>query len=104
MTKVIDIGALASPERAPRIRVGEHEVPVLGLSGDLALRFSLAQREKDAAATMEVMLAAIAEVIPDLPEDARKRLTFDQITAIVKLSQGGIEAVEAEIAERAKGN
>jgi hypothetical protein len=105
MTKTpVDIGSLADPKFAPLIKVGDMVVPVLGMSGVSAHRFALAQKSNDAAEMMEVMLAAVEEAVPDLPAEARQRLTFEQITAIVQLAQGKIEDVEREIAERAAGN
>ena len=102
--RIVDVGALADPARAPKVRLAGRVMAVGQLTGATAHRLAVAQKSGDDAASLGALMGAVRSALPDLTDAEADALTIEQITAIVRLSRGQLEAVEAEIAERAAGN
>lgn len=102
---VVNLDALAGADALPRVTLLGREHPVGELTGGAAHRLAVVQREgtpPDEA--LDALLAAVRSCVPSLTAEEVAGLTIGQITAVVRIARGQIDAVEAEIAERDAGN
>lgn len=95
---VIDLDALTSPDRLPKVRLFGREVTVYPLTGALAHKIAVAQDtagEDAAGAMLGQLLEALGGCVPDLTPAELDRLTVDQMAALLQLSRGQVSEVEA---------
>ena len=102
--KLYDLDALASPARAPKVRLFGREIPILGLSGADAYAIAVAEQNGDEVELARVALGVVERVTPDLTPEERARLNLDQIAAVLSLARGMASAVDRALAERQQGN
>lgn len=101
----IDLDALTSAARLPKVRLFGREMTVQPLTGAMAHRMATIQdADANGSAMFAAILASVGTLLPELTAEERDRLTVDQITAVVQISRGQIADVEQQIADAAKKN
>lgn len=103
---IIDLDSLVNPSRLPRVKLFGREIVVHPLSGTSAHRVASVYGTKDesGALLLEALLEVVRSSCPDLTEDEVRRLSLEQLTAVVQLSRNSVEEVEAMIAKAAEKN
>jgi hypothetical protein len=99
--RVVDLDALTNPERQGGVSVGGVTYAVAPMTHAHAHRIAVASDQGVGLAIVEAMRDAAREAVLSMPDAVFTKLTMDQIAAIVGISRGGAEAVEAMIAEHA---
>jgi hypothetical protein len=98
---VIDLDALVSENRLPKVRLYGREVMVRPMSGAMAHRLAMLQTDDPNGTKMfTVLLELVARSIPELTPDEVDGLSMEQVTALVQLTRGQVQDVETMLAER----
>lgn len=100
----INLDELVNPSRLPRVTIFGREVVVHPLTGAAAHKVASLQADDDGTAMLGALLEVVATSCPDLTADEVKRLSVDQVAALVQLSRGQVAEVEALLAEQAAKN
>lgn len=104
MTTVIDLDALVSESRLPRVRLFGAEHVVRPLTGAQAHRLAQVQADDTGSQMFTALLAVVAGCVPTLTPAQVEQLTMAQLGRLVELARDGIAAVEGDVAARAEGN
>lgn len=106
-THMVDLDALVNDARLPRARVCGREVVVRPLTAAMAHRVAVVtSKDATGADTLAVMLDLVRAAVPALTADEIASLTVNQIGAIIQLSRGQVDEVEAALKAQsdAEGN
>ena len=96
---LIDLDALVSPDRLPKVRLFGRELAVRPMTGAAAHRIAAVQTEDTSGAGMfTVLLEVVGRSIPELSKKELDALTVEQVMALVQLTRGQIADVEAMLA------
>jgi hypothetical protein len=99
---VIDLDALTSADRLPRVRLFGRELVVRPLTGAAAHRLAVLQEKDDnPTALLGPLLDTLRSSLPELTDDERDALTVDQIAALLQLARGQVAEVETMLEEQA---
>ena len=98
MATIIDLDALVSDTRLPRVRLFGAEHTVRPLTGAQAHRLAALPADDTGGAMLEALLAVVARSVPTLTAEQVEALTLEQLSKIVELSRGDVAAVEAQLA------
>jgi hypothetical protein len=101
----IDLDALVSESKLPRVRLFGREVAVRPITGEGARKIAAAQGAKDnGEAMLAALLAVVRTSVPELTDAEVDRLVVEQVGAVVQIASGQVTDVEATIAEQAEKN
>lgn len=99
--KVVDLDALVSDTRLPRVRLFGREVTVRPISGAAAHRLAVAQEaDPTGVSLMGALLDVIRVSCPDLKPAEIEALSVEQIGALVGLTRGAVAEVEQQLASQ----
>jgi hypothetical protein len=102
--KVVDLDALVSDARLPRVRLFGREVTVRPISGAAAHKLAVAQEaDPTGVSLMGALLDVVRSSCPELTAAEVDRLTVDQLGALVQLTRGAVAEVEAQLASQDAG-
>lgn len=105
----IDLDALVSDARLPKVKLGGRELVVRPMTGAAAHRIATVQAdETQGTAMFAVLLDVVARSIPELTREEVEALSVEQVMALVQLTRGQVADVEAQLAaawasDRAEG-
>jgi len=96
---LIDLDALVSPDRLPKVRLFGREFVVRPMTGAAAHRIAAVQTDDASGAGMfTVLLETVGRSIPELSKKELDALTVEQVMALVQLTRGQIADVESMLA------
>lgn len=98
---MIDLDALVSDARLPRVRLFGREVTVRPISGAAAHKLAVAQEaDPTGVSLMGALLDVIRTACPELKASEVDALTVEQIGALVQLTRGAVAEVEQQLASQ----
>ena len=105
----IDLDALVSADRLPRVKLYGKELTVRPMTGATAHQIASAQTEDaNGTAMFSALLDVVARSLPELTREEVEGLSVEQVMALVQLTREQVADVEAMIsaatAEEAAGN
>lgn len=102
---ILDLDALTTTTRLPRVKIYGREIVVRPLTGAAAHRIASLQSVTDNG---EAMLAALLDVVrvccPDLSDAEVAALSVEQVAALVHLTRGQLADVESMLEAQAEKN
>lgn len=103
---IIDLDSLVNPSRLPRVKLFGREIVVHPMSGTSAHRVAAVYAKNDTTGVLllEALLDVVKTSCPDLTEDEVRRLSLEQVTAVVQLSRNAVDEVEAMVAKKSEKN
>lgn len=104
MLTIIDLDALTSDDKLPRVKLFGAEHFVRPLTGSQAHKLAQLQRDDNTNATFQVLLQTVGGCVPTLKPEQVESLSMAQLTKLIELARDGIAAVEASVAERSEKN
>lgn len=104
----INLDALVSDDRLPRVVLFGRTLTVRALTGAQAHALATAEEDKTGGAMLAALLRVVAQAVPGLTPEEVDTLTIEQLGALVALTRGGVAEVEAQLVaakgEGAAGN
>ncbi len=97
----IDLDALVSEERLPKVKLYGRELVVRPMTGAVAHRIASVQADDaNSSGMFTVLLEVVGRAIPELTKKELEGLSVEQVMALVQLTRGQIADVEQMIAQQ----